>query len=114
LKNLVAVRLREEMTHIEELIGTGRKQISMADVPIESAAPYAAADAECTLRLIPLLQSDLQRLNGTTVLRDIEMPLTPVLAAMEMRRAPRPAVLQKPTPPAKRLSEIETGRRFCR
>ena len=51
LKNLAFVRLGEEMTHIEELIGKGKKQITMAEVAIESAAPYAAADAETTLRL---------------------------------------------------------------
>ncbi len=45
-------RLGDEMTHIEELIGKGKKQISMAEVAIESVAPYAAADAETTLRLL--------------------------------------------------------------
>jgi DNA polymerase-1 len=109
LKNLVASRLREEMTHIEELIGTGRKQISMADVAIESAAPYAAADAECTLRLIPLLQSDLERLNGQRVLTEIEMPLTPVLAAMEMRGVllDQPFFEETARRLQKRLGEIE-------
>ena len=109
LKNLVAARLREEMTHIEELIGTGRKQISMAEVAIESAAPYAAADAECTLRLMPLLQSDLERLNGMQVLNEIEMPLTPVLAAMEMRGVllDRPFFEETAHRLQKRLGEIE-------
>ena len=41
-------QLGDEMTHIEELIGKGKKQISMAEVAIESVAPYAAADAETT------------------------------------------------------------------
>ena len=54
LKNLAFVKLGEEMTHIEELIGKGKKQISMAEVAIESVAPYAIADAETTLRLIPI------------------------------------------------------------
>ena len=68
LKNLAYARLGEEMTHIEELIGKGKNQISMADVAIESVAPYAAADAETTLRLMPILQKDLQRVNGTKLL----------------------------------------------
>ncbi|MBI5953319.1 MAG: DNA polymerase I [Chloroflexi bacterium] len=84
LKNLVLERLGEEMTHIEELIGKGRNQISMADVAIESVAPYAAADAETTLRLMPILQKDLERVNGTKLLAEIDLPLTPVLADMEM------------------------------
>ncbi len=84
LKNLAFVRLGEEMTHIEELIGKGKKQISMAEVAIESAAPYAVADAETTLRLMPILQEDLRRVNGTKLLEEIDLPLTPVLADMEM------------------------------
>jgi DNA polymerase-1 len=84
LKNLAFVRLGEEMTRIEELIGKGKKMISMADVAIESAAPYAVADAETTLRLMPILQADVRRVNGTKLLEEIDLPLTPVLADMEM------------------------------
>jgi len=84
LKNLALARLGQEMTHIEELIGKGKNQLSMADIAIESVAPYAAADAETTLRLMPLLQKDLDRANGTKLLAEIEMPLVPVLAEMEM------------------------------
>ena len=87
LKNLVLTRLGEEMTHIEELIGKGKKQISMADVAIGSVAPYAAADAETTLRLMPILQKELEKVNGTKLLAEIDMPLTPVLADMEMTGA---------------------------
>ena len=84
LKNLVHARLGEEMTHIEELIGKGKNQLSMADIAIASVAPYAAADAETTLRLVPILQKDLERANGTKLLGEIEMPLVTILAEMEM------------------------------
>jgi DNA polymerase I len=84
LKNLAAIKLGEEMTHIEELIGKGKKQISMADVAIESVATYAAADAETTLRLMPIEQVELERVNGTKILDEIDMPLSAVLADMEM------------------------------
>ncbi len=84
LKNLVHTRLGEEMTHIEELIGKGKNQLSMSDIAIESVAPYAAADAETTLRLMPILEKDLLRANGTKLLTEIDLPLTPVLAEMEM------------------------------
>ncbi len=87
LKNLAAFRLGEEMTHIEDLIGKGKKQISMADVEIETAANYAAADAETTLRLMPILLKELERVNGTKILNEIDMPLTAVLADMEMTGA---------------------------
>jgi DNA polymerase-1 len=85
LKNLALARLGEDMTHIEGLIGRGKNQISMAEVAIADAAPYAAADAETTLRLMPLLETELK---GFPKLSDlfvkIEMPLIPVLADMEM------------------------------
>jgi DNA polymerase-1 len=85
LKNLVGVRLGESMTHIEELIGTGKNQRSMAQVSIADAAPYAAADAETTLRLMPLLEADLKRLPKLwDLFINIEVPLIPVLADMEM------------------------------
>jgi DNA polymerase-1 len=84
LKNLAFVKLAEEMTHIEELIGKGKKQISMDQVAIESVAPYAIADAETTLRLMPLSQKELKRVNGEKLLEEIDLPLTPVLADMEM------------------------------
>lgn len=84
LKNLAAARLGEEMTHIEELIGKGRNQLSMADIAIESVANYAAADAETTLRLMPILRKDLERVNSMKLLDEVEMPLISTLADMEM------------------------------
>jgi DNA polymerase-1 len=84
LKNLAFARLGDEMTHIEELIGKGKKQISMAEVAIESVAPYAAADAESTLRLLPIMQAEVKRVNAEKLMAEIEMPLITVLAEMEM------------------------------
>jgi DNA polymerase-1 len=109
LKNLAFAKLGEEMTHIEELIGKGKKQISMADVAIESVAPYAVADAENTLRLLPIEQKELKRVNGEKLLEEIDLPLTPVLADMEMTGisldVPFFASMEKEL--AKRLGEIE-------
>ncbi|MBN2388319.1 MAG: DNA polymerase I [Anaerolineales bacterium] len=85
LKNLAAARLGLEMTHIEDLIGKGKNQRSMAEVAIAEAAPYAAADAEAVLGLRPRLVADLEKSPGLpAVLAEIEMPLVPVLAEMEM------------------------------
>lgn len=85
LKNLAGVRLGESMTRIEELIGTGKNQRSMAEVFIGDAAPYAAADAETTLRLMPLLEVELKRAPKLwDLFVNIEVPLIPVLADMEM------------------------------
>ncbi len=84
LKNLAGARLGESMTHIEELIGKGKNQRSMAEVVIAEAAPYAAADAETTLRLRPILEKELKRVPKLwSLFTDIEMPLISVLADME-------------------------------
>jgi DNA polymerase-1 len=84
LKNLAFVRLGDEMTHIEELIGKGKTQITMAEVAVESVAPYAAADAEVCLRLMPLLQAEIKRDHLEKLFDEIEMPLVCVLAQMEL------------------------------
>ncbi len=84
LKNLVWVRLGLEMTDITDLIGRGKKQIGMDEVPVEQVAPYAAADAVMVLRLRPLLEADLRERNAWRLFQEVEMPLVPVLARMEM------------------------------
>ncbi|MDX1436142.1 MAG: DNA polymerase I [Anaerolineales bacterium] len=84
LKNLVWVELNESMTEIDALIGKGRNQITMAEVPIEAAGAYAAADAETVLRLIPILKKELVDRHADHLLEELEMPLIPVLADMEM------------------------------
>ncbi|MCZ2113236.1 MAG: DNA polymerase I [Anaerolineae bacterium] len=82
LKDLARHRLGAEMTEITELIGRGKAQRSFAEVPIELAAPYGAADADMTLRLVPVLQRELEE-KGLSRLLDLEMDLMPVLADME-------------------------------
>ncbi len=84
LKKLAWVRLDSEMTEIKDLIGSGKKQITMAQVPIARAAAYAADDAEVVLRLLPLLEADVREVHAEKLLREIELPLVPVLADMEM------------------------------
>ncbi len=84
LKNLAWVRLDFRMTEITELIGTGKKQITMDRVPIEKAAPYAAMDAIAVIRLLPGLQAELKANSALKLFEEIEMPLVPVIADMEM------------------------------
>ncbi len=83
LKTLTWVRLGVEMTQIEELIGKGKNQLSMADLPIARVAPYAAADAVMTLRLMPILKADLKERNAEKLMDDLEMKLVPILVQME-------------------------------
>ncbi|MGD0173046.1 MAG: DNA polymerase I [Anaerolineales bacterium] len=83
LKDLGFLRLGAEMTPIEALIGKGTKQITMDCVPASQAAPYAAADADISLRLVAPLRKDLESRSQTKLFAEMEMPLIPVLAAME-------------------------------
>lgn len=84
LKPLAWLRLNYKMTEIEELIGRGRNQRSMADVRIEEVADYASDDAVIPLRLKDDLEQELIENQAMQLFREIEMPLVAVLAEMEM------------------------------
>jgi DNA polymerase-1 len=84
LKNLAWVRQAVRMTPIEELIGKGKSQVTMAEVAIPEAAKYAGADAEVVLRLKPELEKELDECQERNLLDELEMPLVEVLADMEM------------------------------
>jgi DNA polymerase-1 len=83
LKTQAWSRLSVEMTEITDLIGTGKKQITMAQVPIAKAAPYAAADVDMTLRLVERLEAELKAMGLWDLFSRVEMPLIPVLSDME-------------------------------
>lgn len=84
LKDQAFQRLKIVMTPISQLIGTGSKTISMAQVSIHAAAEYAGADADMTLRLVEPLREELRHLKLLDLHDNIELPLTPVLLKMEM------------------------------
>lgn len=76
--------LGQQTIHYEALAGKGAKQICFDQVAIELAAPYAAEDADVTLRLHQQLFKKLSAIERLqTVYETIEMPLVPVLARME-------------------------------
>ena len=83
LKDLAFNRLGLQMTPITDLIGTGRKQITMDQVPAADVVPYASADVEATMRLDPLLSAEVEERDQEDLLHQIEVPLIPVLARME-------------------------------
>jgi DNA polymerase-1 len=83
LKDLAWTRLHVEMTPISDLIGSGKSQITMDKVPAVQAGVYAAADAAMTLRLAGVLLPELAQKGLMSLFRDVEMPLVPVLVAME-------------------------------
>jgi len=84
LKALAKVRLGLDMTAIDAIIGKGKGQITMAEVPVAEAAAYAAADADVTLRLMTVQAPDLDRLGLRRLFDEIEIPLVPVLVDMEL------------------------------
>lgn len=84
LKNQAWVRLGIQMTEITELIGRGRDQKTMDQVPLARVMPYAAADADMTFRLAAQLKPELEARGQMALFRDLEMPLLPVLVDMEM------------------------------
>ncbi len=84
LKNQAWARLGVQMTEISALIGTGRDQKTMSQVPLAQVTPYASADADMTFRLAAILQAELEQREQTALFRDLEMPLLPVLVDMEM------------------------------
>ena len=68
-----------------ELIGKGKKQITMDQVPIAKVGEYACEDADSTWRLGEILARELKEEEAEALFCDLEMPLVPVLAAMERR-----------------------------
>jgi len=84
LKNLAWVRQGIRMTNIEELIGKGKNQRSMAEVPVDQAADYAAADASVVLQLKTELDQEIKSRQALKLFTELEMPLVRVLAEMEM------------------------------
>ncbi len=69
---------------IENLIGKkGKKQLSMRDVDVEKVKEYAAEDADITLQLKEVFRPRLKETGAVDLFEKIEMPLVPVLAAME-------------------------------
>jgi DNA polymerase-1 len=83
LKNLAWQRLGVSMTEITQLIGSGKKQITMDRVPLEHVVPYACADVDMTTRLVDGLLTDLRSGGQEALFTEVEMPLVAVLTAME-------------------------------
>ena len=82
---LANIYLKYKPVPIEELIGPkGKKQLSMRQVPVEEVCRYAAEDADVTLQLKNRLEKELAAEKMEKLFYEIEMPLTRVLADMEI------------------------------
>jgi DNA polymerase-1 len=84
MDSLAQLYLGHTTIHFEDIAGKGAKQLTFNQIPLEQASPYAAEDADITLRLHNHLWEKLNqksRLPG--ILQEIEIPLISVLAKME-------------------------------
>ncbi|MCG3177905.1 MAG: DNA polymerase I [Phycisphaerae bacterium] len=83
LDTLAESELGHRTIPITELIGKGKDQISMRDVPLDRISQYAAEDADVTWRLYRKLAPQVSEAGLDGLLADLEMPLIEVLAGME-------------------------------
>ena len=84
LDDLAETCLEHRTIRISELIGTGKKQILFSDVAIDNASQYACEDAEVTCRVAEILCPRLKAEGLENLMREVELPLIPVLADMEI------------------------------
>ncbi|MFU1921573.1 DNA polymerase, partial [Klebsiella pneumoniae] len=88
MDSLALKYLGHSTIRFEDIAGKGAKQLTFDQIAIEQAGPYAAEDADVTLRLHQALWQKLEAIPSLArVLTDIEMPLVPVLARIERNGA---------------------------
>ena len=107
---MAEIYLNYKTIHIDELIGPkGKNQKSMRSLPPSQVYEYACEDADITLRLKNKLEPELEKYGATKLFREIEMPLMPVLAEIEMTgvRIDTASLKETSTILTKRMLEIE-------
>ncbi|MBS7662808.1 DNA polymerase I [Pseudomonas lalucatii] len=88
MDSLALKYLGHSTTRFEDIAGKGAKQLTFDQIALEQAGPYAAEDADITLRLHQTLWAKLEQTPSLAqVLKEIEMPLVPVLARIERQGA---------------------------
>ncbi len=83
LDDLAQRYLNHTTIKIDQLIGKGREQKRMDEVPVAQVAIYAAEDADIPLRMQPILSERLQQMGLTNLNEQVEVPLIGVLAELE-------------------------------
>ncbi|MGD9898219.1 MAG: DNA polymerase I [Calditrichaceae bacterium] len=83
LDKMAEYHLNYQTIHIEELIGTGKNQKLMTDIPAGKVSDYAAEDADITLKLRNIFAPILHKNNQDKLFHELEMPLVPVLMKIE-------------------------------
>ncbi len=88
MDSLADFYLEHKTVHFEDIAGKGKKQLTFNQIALEQAAPYAAEDADITLRLHQVLHARLsEEATLLKVFEDIERPLIPVLSQIERNGA---------------------------
>ncbi|MEC9377239.1 MAG: 5'-3' exonuclease H3TH domain-containing protein, partial [Candidatus Neomarinimicrobiota bacterium] len=83
LNTLSLEHLNYEMVSIEDLIGKGRNQITLDQVPLKQASDYGVENADLILQLTKLFEEKLKESKLNEFFNTVEMPLLPVLIKME-------------------------------
>ena len=110
MDSLALKYLGHKTIHYEDVAGKGAKQVTFDQVPIATAGPYAAEDADITLQLHQTLWPKLEKEKRlASLFNDIEMPLLSVLSRMERNGVLVDAKMlaKQSTELAKRMDDIE-------
>lgn len=84
LRDLAWARLQVQIPSVASLLGTGKKALTMADVGISQCAGYACQEAQLVEALTDGLRAELDTAGHTQLFDEVELPLVPVLARMEL------------------------------
>jgi len=111
MDSLALKYLGQKTIHFEEIAGKGAKQLTFNQIPLDQAGPYAAEDADITLRLHNALWPRLEQeptLAG--VFQGIELPLVPILSRIERQGAllSREMLAQQSAELGERMQALET------
>ena len=111
MDSLALKYLGHRTIHFEDIAGKGAKQLTFNQIPVEDAGPYAAEDADVTLRLHRALRPRLEEHASLATLCDtVEVPLVPVLSRIERNgvRIDVRLLNQQSAELAERMREIES------
>lgn len=110
LKDQAAIELNWEMTEITELIGKGRKQITIDHAAIDAVGAYCGADVDATIQLYDILVPRLKEAGMWELYEAIELPLLPILTEMELAgvKLDLDYLGEMSTRLAERLQELQT------
>ena len=116
MDSLALKYLGHRTIHFEDIAGKGAKQLTFNQIPVEDAGPYAAEDADVTLRLHRVLRPRLEEHASLAALCDtVEIPLVPVLSRVERNgvRIDVRRLKQQSAELADRMQEIQASAHDC-